>query len=637
MAGGADPLPPRPAAGEDWRAALSAGALLALFVLLAAWAAWSFRGEGDRLVVVSAAAAGLLFWLAERRRPLSAAPALPPPPSPKAIALAVLAVAAGVSLPSLRGSFLADDLGYLQLFSAKPLSGFLRLGDISEGIWGFALDEMRPLFALSYKIDYLLHGTNEAGYHLTNLLIHALCSVLVASIAAAAGGASWAALLAGVLFAVAPVHAEPISWITGKVDSLPTVFYLASFFFFVRYRARRSAAAYGLSLAAMAAGLLCKEILLTLPAVLFAYDAVLGARGAAGRGGERSVKAWARSLLVYVPFALVAAGYAVLRRVAVGSYGRESALGLRALVRFALEQDGRLRHLLVPFPKVIREAGLDAGTAVLAGLVLGALLAAALLLHAARDRFGRAVALVVFFGPLWYGITVLPLLVTYRAARHLYLPSAGVAVAVAHLLLPATAEGRTPRSGPRLLVAGLLATVWATLLVRQNERWVQAGAWSRESRADLARMAGELPPGGTVVIDNLSGFLPGGDVYFWRWGLPFGLQRPFASRDLYTPLNVLEPPEIYCCPASTWWLGKRPAVAALLDGPGDERVDLALVHWNEHRRRLVLRKGRPARAMLRTYVERALGGPVASVERMDPRKAERLLTALATAVHQSPP
>jgi hypothetical protein len=628
-----EPAAPPPPALEGRRARLTSGALLALVVLLLAWIVASFRGPGQRLVVASTAAAGLGVWLVERRRAAREPALLPAAPNPAAAALLAFLVATLVSLPSLRGSFLADDLGYLHLFHAKPLSSFLRLGDISEGIWGFALDEMRPLFALTYKLDYLFHGMNEPGYHLTNLLIHGLCAVLVVLTAVAAGGRSWAAVLAGVFFAVAPVHSEPISWITGKVDSLPTAFYLAAFLFYQWYRAKGSRAAYVLALLVMAAGLFCKEILLTFPAVLVAYDVVVG-----GSGPEepRSPKAWARALGVYVPFLLVGAGYALLRRIAVGSFGREHAVSLATVGRFALDQDNRLRYLLVPFPEILREVSLDPWTAVLAGLVLGGILATGLLLHAARARFGRSIALVVFWGPVWYAITVLPLLVTYRAARHLYLPSAGVAIALAFLVLPTTAEGRTPRRALRLALAAFLVAISGTLLVRQNERWLQAGVRSRQSRADLVRMAAELPTGSTVVIDNLSGFLSGGGVYFWRWGLPFALQRPFAPDDLYAPLRVLEPPEIYCCPVPVWWQRKRPLVAALLDGPGEERVDLHLVHWNEHRGVLVLRKGRPSRTRLRIYVERALGGPVASVEGMDARKADRLLTALAIAVRQSP-
>jgi hypothetical protein len=620
------------AEGDAFGAALRAGALLVLAAVLSAWAGWSFRGAAERRVLLAAVGAAIAFALAARTR---AGPAsLRGEPSSRAAFLIAFAVALGASVPALRGSFLADDLGYIQLFHAKPLSSFLRLGDVSEGIWGFPLDEMRPLFALTYKLDYMLYGPSEAGYHLTNLLIHAVCAGLVVSIAAAAGAGGWTAALAGALFALLPVHAEPVSWITGKVDSLPTAFYLAAFYFFLRFRRGASRAAYGLSLLAMAVGLFCKEILLTLPAVLVGYDAVAGSLALSW---PRSPRAWARPLAVYVPFGLVAFGYAVLRRLAVGSFGRESALGWGAVVRFTLEQDFRLRHLLVPFPRLLGDGPPpDAATAVLAGIVLGGVIAGAGLLYAARRRFARAIALVVFFGPVWYGLTVLPLLVTYRAARHLYLPSAGIAVALALLILPTCDEGRPRRSVLRLALAALLAMVYATLLVGQNGRWLAAAALARQSRADLAAIASGLPAGSTVVIDNLEGFRPGGTVYFWRWSLPFALRPPFVAADLYAPLRVLEPPEVYCCPASVWWRDKRAFVAALVEGPPEEAVEISLVHWNEHRGELVRRSGRPTRGRLRLYVERALAGPVAACDSMDPRKAERLLNALATAVRQSP-
>jgi hypothetical protein len=137
--------------------------------------------------------------------------------------------------PTLDAYLAADDFGYLKLFHDKSLLDFLRLGDTSEGIWGFPLDEWRPLFGLLWRLDGALWGVNDAGYHLTNVILHGLATCLVFLIAAeAAGAAGGTALLAGLLFAVAPVHAEAICWVTGRTDSLPVVFYLAAFFSYLR-------------------------------------------------------------------------------------------------------------------------------------------------------------------------------------------------------------------------------------------------------------------------------------------------------------------------------------------------------------------------------------------------------------------
>lgn len=53
----------------------------------------------------------------------------------------------------------------------------------------------------------------------------------------AAGREIAGGIAAAVFFALHPVHAEPVQWITGRVDVLTTFFYLAGFTAFLRYRA----------------------------------------------------------------------------------------------------------------------------------------------------------------------------------------------------------------------------------------------------------------------------------------------------------------------------------------------------------------------------------------------------------------
>src|SRR5258708_21210050 len=129
--------------------------------------------------------------------------------------------------PTLDAYLAADDFGYLKLFHDKSLLDFLRLGDTSEGIWGFPLDEWRPLFGLLWRLDGALWGVNDAGYHLTNVILHGLATCLSFLIAPAASwGAGWTAFLAGLLFPGAPVHAEALCWVTGRPDPPPAAFSL---------------------------------------------------------------------------------------------------------------------------------------------------------------------------------------------------------------------------------------------------------------------------------------------------------------------------------------------------------------------------------------------------------------------------
>ena len=88
----------------------------------------------------------------------------------------VLAAGAVLYRSCLDGYFLADDFGYLQLFSKTSLRQFLSLftSDWSQGIWGFNLQELRPLTGFTYWLDFRVWGANALGYHLESLILYAL-------------------------------------------------------------------------------------------------------------------------------------------------------------------------------------------------------------------------------------------------------------------------------------------------------------------------------------------------------------------------------------------------------------------------------------------------------------------------------
>src|SRR5262245_40637174 len=129
----------------------------------------------------------------------------------------------------LRGYFLADDFGYLQLYSNTGLSKFPSLfaADWSQGIWGSDLQELRPLTGLTYWIDVRIWGTNAFGYHLASLMFHTLAIAAVyllvvevfralAKPALSEYAIHASAALGAFLFLVHPAHVEAVAWIAGR-------------------------------------------------------------------------------------------------------------------------------------------------------------------------------------------------------------------------------------------------------------------------------------------------------------------------------------------------------------------------------------------------------------------------------------
>jgi hypothetical protein len=97
----------------------------------------------------------------------------------------------------------------------------------------FQRNSFRPICDLSVMLDYTLFGTNAAGYHLMNLLLHIICSVLVFFFSRRmfvlffTGGDKTAfAILASLLFFMYPMHSESVFWILGRSGTLGAIFAL---------------------------------------------------------------------------------------------------------------------------------------------------------------------------------------------------------------------------------------------------------------------------------------------------------------------------------------------------------------------------------------------------------------------------
>ncbi|NQU39032.1 MAG: tetratricopeptide repeat protein [Lentisphaerae bacterium] len=135
----------------------------------------------------------------------------------------------------------------------------------------------RPIVSLSYRIDYAIWSLNPMGFHATNILLHALVTLLVFGLGLRLLDNRAAALVAAALFAIHPSHVENIVWISGRTDILCSLFALAALLLLLPTRkgvppsVGRAAAGCGLCFLA----LLGKEMALSLPILLAAYIVLL--------------------------------------------------------------------------------------------------------------------------------------------------------------------------------------------------------------------------------------------------------------------------------------------------------------------------------------------------------------------------
>ena len=123
-----------------------------------------------------------------------------------------------------------------------------------------------PLTYTTFWLEHKIWGLEPAGYHVVNVLMHLLNSLLVwrLLLRLAVPGA-W---VAAAVFAAHPLHVESVAWIIERKDVLSGLFYLTAMLVWLRFLEQPRPRRYGLALVLFVAGLLSKSIVVTLPVAL---------------------------------------------------------------------------------------------------------------------------------------------------------------------------------------------------------------------------------------------------------------------------------------------------------------------------------------------------------------------------------
>ncbi|MEW6130733.1 MAG: tetratricopeptide repeat protein [Acidobacteriota bacterium] len=181
------------------------------------------------------------------------------------------------SINTLWLEFVSDD--YQQVLGNNAIRDIRNLPKaLSTTVWGFINLDIapvsqpyyRPLFSVWFMGVYAIFGTKAWGWHLMNVLIHALATWLVFLVLNQLSGRKRLALIAASLFAVHPVHTESVAWISGITDPLMAIFLLPAFYFYLKLRESGKPVWMVAMLVFHLLALLNKETALALP-VIVAY------------------------------------------------------------------------------------------------------------------------------------------------------------------------------------------------------------------------------------------------------------------------------------------------------------------------------------------------------------------------------
>ncbi len=147
-------------------------------------------------------------------------------------ALLLLAVTAASYLNCLGCGFVFDDVSAIKenrdLRPTSPLSNVFL-----HDFWGTPMSKeqshksYRPITVLTFRLNYLLHALEPAGYHLANLCLHyAVCVLYYKLCLVFVGGSRSVAAVASLLFAVHPVHTEAVTGVVGRAELISSVFFI---------------------------------------------------------------------------------------------------------------------------------------------------------------------------------------------------------------------------------------------------------------------------------------------------------------------------------------------------------------------------------------------------------------------------
>ena len=148
----------------------------------------------------------------------------------KLLYLVIAIVSFLVYYNALNNDFVFDDESVVQNNqSILTLANIPKFFTAEEGFHKVIGRYYRPVVSSLYAVDYAIWGMNPFGFHLTNVIIHVIASLLLLMVLMKLFGdyknGLLAALIGALIFAVHPIHTEAVSWISGRTDSLATLFF----------------------------------------------------------------------------------------------------------------------------------------------------------------------------------------------------------------------------------------------------------------------------------------------------------------------------------------------------------------------------------------------------------------------------
>lgn len=399
------------------------------------------------------------------------------------LALIALVGLAGVLpyLNTFNADFTLDDFSIVK--ENELITSPANLPDIfTTNYWGLSekypdKSLYRPLTITSYAVNYTFDGTRPAGYHVVNVLLHACVGMVLFALVLNLIEDKRVAFIAGLLFAVHPIHTEAVAGIVGRAEILALLGTLITCWAYergTRPDARHRAWPWiALSAVAYLAGMLSKEVGVLAPAVILLWEAFLPHKRRLFAGQIKPIVAFISYVVVFAIWFALRQNAILSRNISAGFADVSSLERIWTALRVGLEYVGLLIAPItlsadywqqaVPIARHPWAPGVIA-----AGVVL---LATCVFIILGRKRWAGMCWGLTVFAALLFPVSNIPFAIgVMKAERILYSPSAGFIIAIAAMLPTFWDMRRTARRATWIVVL-----VIACLLAGRT--WVRNSDW----------------------------------------------------------------------------------------------------------------------------------------------------------------
>jgi hypothetical protein len=456
--------------------------------------------------------------------------------------------------PALFSGFHSDDFFYHAQFTYSLRDFWEKLALIHGGYLEYPF--FRPVTILSFRLDYMIWGDDPVGFHLTNILLHALNCLLLFILAQKLGFHRTASAAASLLFGLYASHSEAVTWITGRLDVLSLTWILVSLLLWCEGRVRNDDRWLVGSLATYFIAIFAKEVAASEIFLLPLVDWLLHLQTRRDRGQGIGLH-W-RWYIVFLAVFLSVLGFRYWLYGDIGGYRNAtgSALyfgtGLQTLMENIFEKD--IWMMLTPISRVIR-ADMSVSEQVLC-LAVGALVAIGFLAVLIRAilvciRTDETPLIRLVFATLWIFILILPSAPIAGVARDLeysrfdYAATLGLALWFGELIGFGMIAGRIGK-GLSIALLILVLVISGVALRRQNDLWIEAGGIAANINAVMVVHTSDLPDGSTIYPVNFPYIHKG--VHCAPGDYQYYLEFLYGKRNFVSKRVTKEPGEV-----DEWW------------------------------------------------------------------------------------